>query len=100
MKFLNQITNDVFTLAYERDRAYFSNILDWNNYTFYKIGYKGKVFKNEVYKYNIDSILINKIFYKHVSIIGFDTTSNYVAYRGGIGILKIRIDSENWDLIP
>ena len=100
VKFLNQTTNDLFTLAYERDKTSFPNIVDWNNYTFYKIAYKGKIFKNQIYNYNNDSIHINNVFYKHVLIIGFDTTSNYIAYRGGIGVLKIKMDSENWDLIP
>jgi hypothetical protein len=104
VKFLNQTTNDLITLAYERDRSLFSINPSYghsdNQYTYYKVSYKNKTFNTEVFTSINNTIIINNVGYQAVTYIGGDTTSNYVGYKWGKGILRIRVNSENWDLIP
>ncbi len=103
VKFVNQTTNDVFNLVYERDKSIFSvnpspGYSD-NLYTYYKLYYKGKMYNTELYNSNYTQININDVYYGGVLYIGTDTTSNYVAYKVGKGLLRIRLNNENWDLI-
>ena len=100
VKFLNNTTNDIFLLAYEYDQALFSSSTSGSPHTFYKFTYKNKTFYSQFYDSDTNTIYISNHPYKYVSYIGNDT-NNFVAY-GGVpaGILRIRINSENWDLIP
>ncbi|MFI5220758.1 MAG: hypothetical protein ACHQK8_00415 [Bacteroidia bacterium] len=104
VKFLNQTTNDIFTLAYERAKTMFSpnpsQGYSDNLYTYYKLTYKNKTYSTEYYNSNYNQVFINNVGYIGVAYIGTDSTSNYVAYRWGKGILRIRVNNENWDLIP
>jgi uncharacterized protein YpmB len=103
VKFVNQTTNDIFTLAYERDKSIFSVNPSYghseNQYTYYKISYKNKNYNTEIYNSINNAIIINNVSYEAVTYIGTDTLSNYVAYKWGKGILRIRVNNENWDLI-
>jgi hypothetical protein len=103
LKFVNQTTNDVFNLVYERDQVTFPitpspGYLD-NDYTFYKLSYKNKTYNTQLYFSGNTPIYIDNVGYGGVIYIGNDTTSNYVAYKVGKGILRIRVNNENWDLI-
>ena len=104
VKFLNQTTNDVFTLAFERDRTNFSVVPSQgysdNLYTYYKLSYKNKMYYTELYNSHYTQVYVNNIIYQGVTYIGTDSVSNYVAYKWGKGILRIRVNNENWDLIP
>ncbi len=104
VKFVNQTTNDVFTLEYERNKSLFDVNPSYghsdNLFTFYKIAYKNKNFNVELYSSVNNTIIINNIGYQAVTYIGTDTVANYVGFKWGKGILRIRVDGENWDLIP
>jgi len=64
------------------------------------MSYKNKTFYTEFYFSNTNMVYIYNHAYKYVSYIGIDS-NNFVAYGGTpAGILRIKINNENWDLIP
>ncbi len=101
VKFINSTTNDVFIFRYEYDEGIFqfTSSSSSNPYTFYKLTYKNKTFCNKFYFSDTNRVIINSQSYQYVDFIGVDT-NNYVAFETPTGILRIRINNENWDLIP
>lgn len=99
VKFLNQKTSDVLILAYEFDNGVFGNkpYLYNNPYTFYKLSYKGKLFINELTSIDTSYITINNK--KYSGYIAGNDTNNYIGYSLIDGFFRLRINSENWDII-
>jgi hypothetical protein len=97
VKFLNQTTNDILEYRYERDKSLFGGGARVNLYTGFKFLYLGKLYINEFFIAS-DSLLIGNQKYPFVAFYGIDT-DNYIA-RSPLGILRIRVNNENWDLIP
>ena len=100
VKFLNQTSNDILSIDYYRDKNNFTANQSSNAYTFYKVSYKNKSFNTELLYTNSSLMTINGVPYDYVFLIGNDTSSNYDALRVSTGLLRIRIQNENWDLIP
>ena len=99
VNFLNSTTNDIFLLKYEFDNALFPFSTNGNPYTFFKFTFKNKTNYSLFYESDTNTIYINSHPYQYVRYIGSDT-NNYVAYGLPTGILRIRMNNENWDLIP
>ena len=97
VKFQNTTTLNILEYRYEWDKNLFGGGARVNAYTGFKFIYKGKTFTDEFYDAP-DSTTIGTKKYAHVAFYGTDT-NNYVA-RNSSGILRIRVNYENWDLIP
>ena len=98
INFINNTSKDTFLFKYEFDNALFPSSSSWNNYTFYKFSYKGKIFDLQFTKSDTTNITLNnKKYYGY--FIGTDS-SNYVGYNLTDRIFRIRINNETWDLIP
>lgn len=94
----NLNTNDVLVFKYEYDREMYgvSPAGTANDYTYYKLAYKGKLF---AYRSALSQTYINNTLYVGLHFIGPDTTTNYMAFKGQKGIVKIAIDGETWEII-
>jgi hypothetical protein len=99
IKFLNQASNDILIIDYTRDANTFTYNQSSNPYTFYKVSYKNVLYKNVLYYSNSNFITINGFAYDYVFFTGNDTISNYTTLRISTGLLRLKIQNENWDLI-
>lgn len=98
VNFMNLNTNEPFVFKYEYDPRMFGAFPAGtaNDRTYYKLAYKGKLF---AYQSALSQTYINNTLYVGLHFIGHDTTTNYMAFKGQKGIVKIVIDGETWEII-
>lgn len=102
VSFLNTSTNEPLSLAYQRNMELFPSIVDNNSdnaHTYYIFDYKGKIFTSIFKSTGYDPVVINNISYTGITYIGVDTNNCFLR-KSRVGIVRIRIKGENWDLIP
>ena len=102
---LNQNTNQVFTLKYERDPSLFpynSYGMSGHAHAFFKFSGSNIFYFKEIFSSSTLRITISGINYPYGRIIGLDSTSNYIQYLpGGMpGIIRFKINNETWDILP
>jgi hypothetical protein len=100
---LNQNTNQVFTLKYERDPSLFpynSYGMSGHAHAFFKFSGDNAFFFKELLQSSKDSTIVLGKKYIIGRIIGGDTASNFIQYINAIGIIRIIIKGEKWELIP
>lgn len=97
VNFMNLNTNEPFVFKYEYDKLAFKQdaLGTANDFTYYKLSYKGKLFSNRI---ALGQKYINNVLYTGLHFIGPDTMNNYMALAQK-GIVKIVIDGETWEII-
>ena len=98
INFINNTSKDTFLFKYEFDNALFPFTTNGSPYTSYKFTYKNKFFYSIFYDSKTSIIYINSHPYNYVWFIGSDTSNCVVT--AAPGIVSIRVNNENWDLIP
>ncbi len=100
---LNQSTNQQYLFQYERDKSLFpeepSPGAIGHKYAYFKFSGNNAFFFKELLQSSKDSTLVLGKKYRIGRIIGVDTSSNFIQYVNPIGIIRMVINGEKWELI-